>query len=568
MNRFFLFILMLPQALWRKMGADTEQLKALLRVRLLLDGRRPLGMSFKKTTTHKKTNTALTSSILSFFFGFIYLMPILAMQEQPIMAMAFNYSFFLVMIVMLLTSDFVNVLFDARDKHILLPRPIASPTLFLAKMLHILVYLSRSIVPMALPSWIAIGFVFNYKMVLLFPLVLLLLMAMALFFINGIYLLILKLMPAHKFKDALNTIQILFSIVVFFTMYIGPRLINFDAVEQINWQHFSWMQYLPTYWLAAIYKLVGATSPFASVGVYAILGLITPLLCMWIITKYLSPSFMQKIVAVDAVSAQVETATPQTGASKKTSKSTWIYALANKLNTSKEAQAAFLLTWWQTNRSRAFKIKVLPSYAMMPMYVIGMFFLNNDKPIAESIQLAMHKQSTYLFLIYMTSYVFFNAITYFIHSDAYKASWVYFVAPIAQPGKVLWGGLKAIWLKYFFPFYCLVSVLVLSIWHWQALPDLIIGLFNLTIIMTVIILLSFRALPFSKIESMQTQQRKFLRGLFAMLIPFVLGLLHFVILKFLWLKCIVLVLLAIAVYYLIDSILQSPWAQIKDESDL
>jgi hypothetical protein len=93
MNRFFLFILMLPQALWRKMGADTEQLKALLKVRLLLDGRRPLGMSFKKTTTHKKTNTAVTSSILSFFFGFIYLMPILAMQEQPIMAMAFNYSF-------------------------------------------------------------------------------------------------------------------------------------------------------------------------------------------------------------------------------------------------------------------------------------------------------------------------------------------------------------------------------------------------------------------------------------------------------------------------------------------
>ena len=374
MNRFFLFILMLPQALWRKMGADTEQLKALLRVRLLLDGRRPLGMSFKKTTTHKKTNTAVTSSILSFFFGFIYLMPILAMQEQPIMAMAFNYSFFLVMIVMLLTSDFVNVLFDARDKHILLPRPIASPTLFLAKMLHILVYLSRSVVPMALPSWIAIGFVFNYKMVLLFPLVLLLLMAMALFFINGIYLLILKLMPAHKFKDALNTIQILFSIVVFFTMYIGPRLINFDAVEQINWQHFSWMQYLPTYWLAAIYKLIGATSPFASVGMYAVLGLITPLLCMWIITKYLSPSFMQKIVAVDAVSAQVETATPQTGDSKKTAKSTWVYALATKLNTSKEAQAAFLLTWWQTNRSRAFKIKVLPSYAMMPMYEIGMFF--------------------------------------------------------------------------------------------------------------------------------------------------------------------------------------------------
>jgi len=75
MNRFFLFILMLPQALWRKMGADTEQLKALLRVRLLLDGRRPLGMSFKKTTTHKKTNTALLQVFYLFSLGSFILCP-------------------------------------------------------------------------------------------------------------------------------------------------------------------------------------------------------------------------------------------------------------------------------------------------------------------------------------------------------------------------------------------------------------------------------------------------------------------------------------------------------------
>ena len=67
MNRFFLFILMLPQTLWRKMGADTEQLKALLRVRLLLDGRRPLGMSFKKTTTHKKNEYSAHFKYFVFF---------------------------------------------------------------------------------------------------------------------------------------------------------------------------------------------------------------------------------------------------------------------------------------------------------------------------------------------------------------------------------------------------------------------------------------------------------------------------------------------------------------------
>ena len=303
MNRFILFILLLPKALWRRMGADVEQLKAILRVRLLLDGRRPMGMSFRKNQSNKKVNTAIATSILSFLFGLMYLLPLFAMEQQAVMALAFNYSLFLVMMVLMLTSDFVNVLFDARDKYILLPRPISSQTLFLSKMLHIFVYLTRSMVPMALPSWIVVGILFNYKMVLLFPFVLMLLMALALFFVNGIYLLILKLMPVNKFKDALNSIQILFSIIIFFSMYIGPRLIDFDAIEQIKWSHFAWMQYLPTYWLAAIYAWVGASSPYAHVWLYAILGITTPLLCMVLITKYLSPSFMQKMVAIDAASS-------------------------------------------------------------------------------------------------------------------------------------------------------------------------------------------------------------------------------------------------------------------------
>lgn len=568
MNRFILFILLLPKALWRRMGADVEQLKAILRVRLLLDGRRPMGMSFRKNQSNKKVNTAIATSILSFLFGLMYLLPLFAMEQQAVMALAFNYSLFLVMMVLMLTSDFVNVLFDARDKYILLPRPISSQTLFLSKMLHIFVYLTRSMLPMALPSWIVVGILFNYKMVLLFPLVLMLLMALALFFVNGIYLLILKLMPVNKFKDALNSIQILFSIIIFFSMYIGPHLINFDAIEQIKWSHFAWMQYLPTYWLAAIYAWVGASSPYAHVCLYAILGITTPLLCMVLITKYLSPSFMQKMVAIDAASSGQANETLAHKKQKKGNNSNWVYQLANRLNKSKDAQAAFLLTWWQTNRSRTFKIKVLPSYAMMPMYILGMFFLKEQQPLTESIQIAIKKPSTPLLLIYMTSYVFFNAITYFIHSDAYKASWVYYAAPIQQPGKVILGGLKAIWLKYFIPFYLIVCTIVLSIWHWSALPDLVLGLLHLSIIMMVVVLMSYRALPFSKIESMQTQQKKFLRGMFALLVPFVLGMLHFAVHAFLWLKILLIILMAIAVYYLIDSILQTPWSLIKDESDL
>ena len=44
MNKVFLYLVMLPSAIWRSMGADVEQLRAILGIRLMLDDRKPASM--------------------------------------------------------------------------------------------------------------------------------------------------------------------------------------------------------------------------------------------------------------------------------------------------------------------------------------------------------------------------------------------------------------------------------------------------------------------------------------------------------------------------------------------
>ena len=42
MNKFLLYMVMLLSGLWESLGADIDQLKAILKVRLMLDDRKPM----------------------------------------------------------------------------------------------------------------------------------------------------------------------------------------------------------------------------------------------------------------------------------------------------------------------------------------------------------------------------------------------------------------------------------------------------------------------------------------------------------------------------------------------
>ena len=115
-------------------------------------------------------------------------------------------SIFFVMTSMI--SDFSSVLLDIRDSNILYPKPIDKKTISVAKLIHIIIYLSLLTVALVGPSLIA-GLIKNgifFFLVGLMNVVLIDILIVALTAL--VYLLILKFFDGQKLKDIINYVQI------------------------------------------------------------------------------------------------------------------------------------------------------------------------------------------------------------------------------------------------------------------------------------------------------------------------------------------------------------------------
>ena len=296
MNKVLLKLVMLFSGLWKSMGADIEQLEAILAIKLKMDDRKPLSFGRKNNKKEMRYTTWL-NMFFSVITGFIYLIVLFAFRDK-VTGLFMYFIAFLFLLTFSLITDFSNMLFDAKEKYVLIPRPVSDKTIFLSRTLHTFIYLLRVVLPMALPGWIALGIRDGWQSAVLFPLPLILMVFMALFLVNGCYLLILKLAKPEKFKEVINYFQIIFSILIFAMYYVLPRLMDASDIKNMNVVLYPAAKYFPSYWLASfwLWILPGAAGATKWLSVLAIL---LPLACLWITIKWLAPTFAARISAVD-----------------------------------------------------------------------------------------------------------------------------------------------------------------------------------------------------------------------------------------------------------------------------
>ena len=246
MNKLLLYLIMLPSALWKSLGADVGQLRAILQVRLLLDDRNPVAIGRMQRQKKNIKYGTLINTVVYVVMGFIYMLPVTVVPDR-IFSLTLYFSLMLNIIVFMLITDFSNVLFDSRDKYILFHRPVSDRTLVLARLLHVFVYLSRIVIPMALPAWVMLGYLDGWQSALLFVLPLTLMVCLVLFLVNGFYLIVLRLAKPEKFNDVINYFQVINSIIFFASVYLLPRVFSEKHTHDFNILHYPWLRYLPSY---------------------------------------------------------------------------------------------------------------------------------------------------------------------------------------------------------------------------------------------------------------------------------------------------------------------------------
>ena len=562
-NKFFLYLLFLPAALYRRMGVDVENLRSILHYKLIMDDRRPNSIHQTRQAKQKKPISFSTLGLMLFsaFLGIFFLVSF-AVGKDMVTSLAFYFSFYIFILASTLIADFTSVLIDVRDNMIILPKPISDKTFVLARLLHILIHVTKIVLPMTIPGMIYLGV---QKGILgWIPFILLVIAAtlFTIFLINAVYIFILKITTPQKFKTIISYFQIGFAIVFYGGYQLVPRLISKSALSHYSLETVAWRWFLPPYWFAESWQFMYGGVFSLSLITGFLLSLTIPLISIWVVIKYFAPSFNQKLAMISGSEGGEVSVATRVKNEKKGTTPVYIQKIAEWLTKRGAERMSFIYTWKMMGRSRDFKMKVYPSFGYLLVYIVIMI-MNNPNISVKEIHLKSGGATIFLGVMYFSGFMLIMALNQMVFSDKYKASWIYYITPIADPGTIISGAVKSILTKFYIPIVLFLTIVGVSLVGPSIIPNLILGMCNQVLVITCIAYITVKDLPFSIQQSMQQKSGSFIKGLFTLIIPGILAFLHYLVYSYVWVIFLLISLSAIACWLVMDGIQQKSWDSIK-----
>ncbi len=553
MDKFFLKILLWFVSKTNGNEVNFSQLRIITETKLLMDQRR-IPVSWKKRQQSNNSNSMIVTYIIYGIMSLFVGIQILVLQNL-VFSMIIYHSYLLFLMAMTLITDFSAVLLDTADNHILVPKPVNSRTLFLSRAIHITIYLLKyfliiSFFPIIF-TFVHFGLLVGLGVIITSALT----VVFAIFSTYILYGLILRFGDEQKIKDVVGYFQIFMTVIFFAGFQIVPRLMDFN--ENFSFTVHTYTYFIPAAWMS--FFLEGIQNlRFDTVHlIMTACCFLIPLITLWFMMKFLAPSFSRKLNALGTVSAhhknEKEVKTHQRmGISER---------LLDAVCRGNEEQAGFLQVWKITARDKAFKIGFYPSIAYL-FVLLFVTFINNKTSF--QVQMAeLPLTDKYLFLIYMPVFVASGALTLIPYYENYAAGWIYQALPLAKPGNLINGGLKALLCKFFLPFFLLMFSIGFYVWGWKIIDDFIFGFCNDILIFYIMILAQDSYLPFSQKPAIKQQGGKFAKAFIQMIIIAALVGLHYLALKVSWLTAILIPAPLILVYFLQKKLKELAWYKIK-----
>ncbi|HVS92521.1 MAG TPA: hypothetical protein VHE59_10835 [Mucilaginibacter sp.] len=562
MDKIFLRFVTFLKPVLAGTGVDTDQLHEILKIKLLIDNRRPKTMFAARKNAQNKQRSpwliAFFTVLMGFFIGLV-----LFLNKMPYVGQTFYFSIFMVLMSLTLISDFTTVLIDVRDQFIILPRPVNDRTVTVSRILHISIYVLRLALLQGAPGLVMIGFIDGPLAVPVFFIQILEATFLSIFFVNIVYLVIMQFVSPQRFKDIISYIQIGFSILIFGTYYLLPRLINVSILENVSILS-HWFSYLlPPVWITALNELLfhHARAGLAT-GFLAIAGFTVPLAGLWLVAKVLAPGFNRKLTIIATSDASSAPAS-----AKKEKQAGLLYTISNVIARDPVENAGFKITWKLSTRLREFKMKVYPAFGYLPIYFLYFTLNGKGESMAERWENLKNGHS-YIALIYMCAFVLSAVLGQIGMSEKYKAAWVYYSTPVTEPGKILSGMYKAILVVYFLPYCLLMGIIIVVIWGPAAINDIILAITISIIYGILVALFMVKGLPFSKPVVIKQGGGKFILSLTVMLFLGGIGAGHYFLMRWENVIWIMIVPFAAIAWLMFHYYKKQSWESIEMADDL
>ncbi len=560
LDKFLLMLILLPSGFYETMGVDTKQLKAILVAKLTIGNRTPSGFrGFKSAKAAKPSKfQSVGKAIAAIFMGFLFVFA-LFIGVDYVTKLTFYFSFYIFFLASMLVADFTTVLFDVRDNAIILPKPVNDRTFVMARLLHIILFVAKVVIPLTLISNIWIAYVTGFWGLLVFIALIVLATLFTIFLINAVYILVLKITTPQRFKNIISYFQIVFAITIYGAYQLIPRLVDTSFVTQLSLTDSYWAMLAPPYWFAGAWEYLHLLNGNIKFLFCLLLALAVPFISIYVVIKFFAPSFNQKLAMVGNTAEDVPVL--KTHKSAKANKKTYSEWISRLLVKPGAERMAFLHTWKMTARSRDFKMAIYPSLGYLLVYAV-LIFMRKGSSANESF-FPDPNSFIYIFIVYICNFVLITVLSQLKVSDQYKAAWIYYAAPVEKPGSIILGAVKSILAKFYLPVAFVLTGSAYLFLGTSALPNFILGICNQLLIILIITYISFHSLPFSVPAAQKGKGSNFIKSLFSMLIPITIALLHYAIRTY-WPIVLLLTLLSgIAIWMMLDSIKNKEWSSIK-----
>ncbi|AUD03043.1 hypothetical protein [Spirosoma pollinicola] len=517
MTSLILWLLDRIKPLIRLVGADYGQLRAIVQVKLTMDNRRSsvgLGRYGKAKT---ESNNNFTRILITYtIVGSIISASMLLIPDQDrlFFPLTLQFSYVMALCAMTLISDFSSVILDSSDNQIILPRPVDSRTLWLARIVHITSYLFGIALSLSAGGVLVIAYRFGPIAGLVFLAMSLLSAVLMVFLTNIFYLMLMRFISEEKLREVINYFQIVMAILFYGSYQVLPRLVGQDVLTQAL-DHQWWHYLIPPMWMAGTVDSVAQPILDSTHLVFIALALIMPFGGLWFMNRFLTTGFTQKLSAIDT-----ESRPESFGATSRRTQpdqTSLLTLVSDWFTTNSLERAAFAFTWRITGRDRKFKLKTYPQLGFGLAYVVAMSFQRDSFGSSGFF---------YLFALYFAGLYVMVAQYQLGISDNYRASWIYGSAPIKTPGDVLSGSMKALIIKLLLPFYCLLACYILYRYGLDKISDVLLAFSNSLVMLLCTSLLSIRFMPFS-VAPDALKQNNTARGLLTSLILAVVGFSHY-----------------------------------------
>ena len=487
---FSLKILDLFRPLFEAFGVEYEKMRLIVNMKLTLDKR--------KNNSSENKNSLMQSVILYLIIGLvasrIIVMPLDIMTKMTIL-----FSLIFVMLLTCFITDFSSVILDTYDRHSIGITDIKSITLNMAKIVHIVIYISIMSLSISAFSILMILMVYNIGFCLLFILCMILMDFLLIMMTSVIYYLLIKIFKGEKLKDVLNLFQI-FMILVFSIMYYLITSSLSDIQINYTFSINAYDLFIPFMWFASLFCVIFYGKIQTLYIIMSILGIIVPILSIFIYIK-LTPAFERNLEKLEQVSYNEKDSK---------AKKSFVSKLGDKICKNNEEKSFFEFIYTNLSRDREFKTRVYPTLASGIIMPLVLLIVTYDRSMSIMEYLKSLSTTNNFLNIYLAVILLQNCILLLKYSKEYEASFIYDVLPISKKKNIYSAEFKVIIIKLFVPVFIIIGIPYLILFKAKFIVHLLIAFVSTIFISMGTFRANDKSLPFSEDYAVTANTSNFL----------------------------------------------------------